>query len=175
MSNTTTLLDRNQSFAANFSKADLSVFPTLNTMILTCMDARVDPAHIFNLDLGDAVVVRNTGGRVTPAVIDEIAALSVMINQINGGQDTPFELILMQHTHCGSERLTDPNLAAAIKSKTGVDVAPLAIHDHEDSLREDLEALRNSPAVPDYLTVSTMIYDVKTGLVSILTPPTRLN
>ncbi|MBO6898596.1 MAG: hypothetical protein JJ868_14585 [Shimia sp.] len=175
MSNTTTLLDRNQSFAASFSEADLSVFPTLNTMILTSMDARVDPAHIFNLDLGEAVVVRNTGGRVTPAVIDEIAALSVMINQINGGQDTPFELILMQHTHCGSERLTDPNLAAVIKSKTGVDVAPLAIHDHEDSLREDLETLRTSPAVPDYLTVSTMIYDVKTGLVSTLTSPTQLN
>jgi len=144
-------------------------------MILTCIDARVDPAHIFNLDLGEAVVVRNTGGRVTPAVIDEIAALSVMINQMNGGQDTPFELILMQHTHCGSERLADPNLAAAIKSKTGVDVAQLAIHDHEESLREDLETLRTSPAVPDYLTVSTMIYDVKTGLASTLTVPARLN
>jgi carbonic anhydrase len=175
MSNTSTLLERNQSFAASFAEADLSVFPKLNTMILTCMDARVDPAHIFNLDLGEAVVVRNTGGRVTPAVIDEIAALSVMINQMNGGQDTPFDLILMQHTHCGSERLADPNLAGAIKSKTGVDVAPLAIHDHEESLREDLEALRNSPAVPDYLTVSTMIYDVKTGLVSTLTAPARLN
>ncbi len=64
----TTLIDRNRSFAEQFEAGDLTIRPSLSTIILTCVDARVDPAHFFGLGLGDAVVVRNTGGRINPAV-----------------------------------------------------------------------------------------------------------
>ncbi|MFY0662002.1 MAG: hypothetical protein JXR15_16025 [Shimia sp.] len=174
MSNTVTLLDRNANFAARFSDGDMPVFPKLNTMIIACIDARVDPAHVLGLDLGDAVVIRNTGGRVTPAVIEEISALSVLINQINGGKDTPFEVVLLQHTQCGAERYADPNLRAAIQSQAGIDVTPLAIHDHDQSLKDDLETLREAKAVPNYLVVSAMLYDVKTGGVSEIVAPAPL-
>ena len=71
MSNTTTLINRNRLFAKEYSGAELPVIPRLRTVILTCGDSRVDPAHVFGLDLGDAVVIRNNGGRVTPEVIED--------------------------------------------------------------------------------------------------------
>lgn len=86
MPSTTTLLNRNRQFAGNFASADLPILPKLRTVILTCADARVDPAHIFGLELGDAVVIRNNGGRVTPAVVEEIAALSFIVAQMEGGE-----------------------------------------------------------------------------------------
>jgi carbonic anhydrase len=61
----TALLDRNQSFAEQFDAGDLAIRPRMSTIILTCLDARVDPAHLFGLELGDALVIRNAGGRVT--------------------------------------------------------------------------------------------------------------
>lgn len=174
MSSTTTLLERNRQFADDFTSADLPILPKLRTVILTCGDARVDPAHILGLELGDAVVIRNSGGRVTPAVVEEIAALSFIVAQMEGGKPGPFELVLMQHTQCGAERFADPNLQHALKEKTGIDVSSVAIVDHELSLREDVERLRNAPEVPGYIIVSGFIYDVQHGHVREVMAPTAL-
>ena len=65
MSSTTTLLHRNRQFASDFAAADLPILPKLRTVVLTCGDSRVDPEHILGLQLGDAVVIRNYGGRGT--------------------------------------------------------------------------------------------------------------
>ena len=62
----TMLLDRNRSFAEKFTAGDLKISPRMSTILLTCLDARVDPAHLFGLGLGDALVIRNAGGRITP-------------------------------------------------------------------------------------------------------------
>ena len=56
--NLTTLLDRNRSFAEQFAAGDLKISPRMSTILLTCLDARVDPAHLFGLGLGDALVIR---------------------------------------------------------------------------------------------------------------------
>ncbi len=174
MSSTTTLLDRNRRFAGNFASADLPILPKLRTVILTCADARVDPAHVLGLELGDAVVIRNNGGRVTPAVVEEIAALSFIVAQIEGREPGPFELVIMQHTQCGAERFADPNLQNALKKKTGIDVSSVAITNHELSLREDVERLRNAPEVPGYIVVSGFIYDVQNGHVREVMAPATL-
>ena len=174
MSSTTTLLDRNRRFAGDFTSTDLPILPKLRTVILTCGDARVDPAHVLGLELGDAVVIRNNGGRVTPAVVEEIAALSFIVAQMEGGEPGPFELVLMQHTQCGAERFADPNLQSALKQKTGIDVSSVAITDHELSLREDVERLRNAPEVPGYIVVSGFIYDVQHGHVREVIAPAAL-
>lgn len=174
MSSTTTLLDRNRRFAGNFASADLPILPKLRTVILTCADARVDPAHVLGLELGDAVVIRNNGGRVTPAVVEEIAALSFIVAQMEGGEPGPFELVIMHHTQCGAERFADPNLQSALKERTGIDVSSVAITNHELSLREDVERLRNAPEVPGYIVVSGFIYDVQNGHVREVMAPATL-
>lgn len=171
MTSTTTLLDRNQQFARNFSAANLPILPKLRTVILTCGDARVDPAHILDLELGDAVVIRNTGGRVTKEVVQEIAALAFLVAKMDGDHPGPFELIIMQHSECGAERFADPNLQHALKEKLGVDVSSLAITDHEQSLHDDVDRLRQAPEIPGYIIVSGLLYDIRNGQVrEVITP-----
>ncbi len=75
MADAHTLIDRNLEFANSFNQGDLTLLPRLSMLVLTCLDARVDPAHLFGLELGDAVVMRNIGGRVTDDVIEQIAIL----------------------------------------------------------------------------------------------------
>lgn len=174
MTSTTTLFDRNDRFARDFTAADLPILPKLRTVVLTCGDARVDPAHVLGLELGDAVVIRNNGGRVTPEVVQEIAALAFLVAKMNGGERGPFELVIMQHTQCGAERFADPNLQQALKEHVGVDVSHVAITDHEESLREDVERLRSAPEVPGYIVVSGLIYDVQDGRVREVIGPTEL-
>jgi carbonic anhydrase len=174
MSNTTTLLNRNRQFASDFDAADLPILPKLRTVLLTCIDARVDPAHVLGLELGDAVVMRNNGGRVTQAVLQELAAISFMVAMMEGGEPSPFELVIIQHTQCGAERFADPDFQRALKEHTGVDVSSVAITDHEQSLREDVERLRNAPEVPGYIIVSGFIYDVQHGSVREVIAPAAL-
>lgn len=174
MSNTTTLLNRNRQFASNFAAADLPIMPKLRTVLLTCIDARVDPAHVLGLELGDVVVMRNNGGRVTQEVVHEIATIAFMSAMMDGGEPKPFELIIMQHTQCGAERFADPNFQRGLKEQVGVDVSSLAITDHEQSLREDIERLRSAPEVPGYIVVSGFIYDVQHGSVREVIAPAAL-
>jgi len=174
MSNTTTLLSRNRQFASNFSAADLPVLPKMRTVVLTCGDSRVDPAHILGLELGDAVVIRNNGGRVTPGVVEEIAALSFIVSQMDGAEPGGFELVIVQHTECGAERFANPDVQRALKEHIGVDVSSVAITDHEQSLRDDVERLRNAPEVPGYIVVSGFIYDVRHGDIREVIAPAAL-
>jgi carbonic anhydrase len=175
MSNLTTLLNRNKDFKDNFNKGELQPIPKLRSVVLTCADARVDPAHILNLDLGESLVMRNTGGRVTKEIIEEIASIAFMVAQMDGEKLGPFELLIMHHTNCGAERFTDPNLQNALKNNLGIDVRDLAINNHTESLREDIEKLKKSPQIPDYITVSGCIYDVKDGSVEEVFKPLKLS
>ncbi len=174
MSNTTTFLNRNRAFASDFAAADLPLLPKLRTVILTCADARVDPAHVLGLDLGESAVIRNNGGRVTPEVVKEIAAMAFIVAKMDGDQPGPFELIIMQHTQCGAERFADPDVQRVLKEKLGVDVSSVAITDHEESLREDVERLRIATEIPGYVVVSGYIYDVKNGRVREVIVPASL-
>jgi len=174
MTCTTTLLNRNQQFASNFAAADMPVIPKMRTVIITCGDARVDPAHVLGLELGDAVVIRNNGGRVTQAVVEELAAMSFMVAKMDGDEPGPFEVVIMQHTQCGAERFADPDFQRVLKQQIGVDVSSSAITDHEQSLLEDVERLRNAPEVPGYIVVSGFIYDVQHGSVRQVIAPAAL-
>ena len=171
MSSTQTLLHRNKQFAGSFGFADLPIIPTLRTVILACTDARVDPAHIFGLELGESVVMRNNGGRLTPAVLDEIITLAHLVGGMEGGSAGPFNLAIVQHTRCGAERFADPELRRMLRDRAGVDVSASAIDDHRASIHEDVARLRDDPRVPGHVTVSALLYDVDTGGVEEVVAP----
>ena len=175
MSNLITLFKRNKQFAKDFNTPNLPMLPKLGTVVLTCADSRVDPAHIFKLDLGESLVMRNTGGRVTQEIIKEIASIVFMVSKAGGDKSGSFELIIMHHTDCGAERFANPELQHALKKNMGIDVSSLAITDHEKSLYEDIECLRNSPIIPGYVIVSGCIYDVKDGSVREIIKPAALS
>ena len=176
MSNTSILLERNKSFAKDFAAAEIPILPKLRTVILSCGDARVDPAHIFGVELGEAVVLRNNGGRVSRAFIDELAALAFMVSKMDAtdGKPNPFDVILVQHTNCGAQRFADPEFQSAEKANTGVDVSSVAITDQETNLKEDVERLRDASNIPGCLVVSAYLYDVKTGTAKEIGSPAPL-
>ena len=77
-------LERNRVFAAEGGHEGAVVFPRLGLFVITCLDPRVDPAHFLGLSLGDAVVVRNVGGRVTPEVINDVAFIGQIAENVCG-------------------------------------------------------------------------------------------
>ena len=104
------LLDRNEQFARTYTPVPLGL-PTAQVVVVSCLDHRVDPAIVLGLQLGDAPVIRNAGGRVTEAVIDDIAYLAFLAEQLFSGQgpaDTLFEVAVIHHTQCGMGFLGDP-------------------------------------------------------------------
>ena len=168
MSDLPALLQRNKEFAADFRHGDLPIRPRLSTIVLTCLDARVDPAHVLGLEPGDALVIRNAGGRVTPEVEHDIAILGFLAQGMAGG-GPPLEVMIMHHTDCGTERFADPDVRQAASSSLGLDESRLeamAIGDHSQSLRDDVARLRRAHRMPDGLTVSGHLYDVRIGGIS---------
>jgi carbonic anhydrase len=109
------LVRRNANFAAGGAFAGLP-FPTNQTLrVIGCVDSRVDPSHVLDLELGEAVVMRNIGGRVTPAVLRSWALLAKLGQARPGGQPAggPPHMVILHHTDCGIKTLADyPELLA---------------------------------------------------------------
>ncbi len=174
MANAHTLIDRNLEFANSFNQGDLTLLPRLSILVLTCLDARVDPAHLFGLELGDAVVMRNIGGRVTDEVIEQIAILRGLA--VAGG-GAGFEVAVVHHTDCGASRFANPQVRKKMAQVAGTGEAAierLAITDPQISVAEDLDRLRAAPTLPDELVVAGYVYDVTDGHVREIIAPASL-
>ncbi len=177
MADLTTLLDRNRSFAEQFEAGDLKIWPRMSTILLTCVDARVDPAHLFGLGLGDAVVIRNAGGRITPAVIADLGILGVLAASAPGNSPRRPELVVIHHNDCGMSRLANPAIQEQVAKRLGLsvdEVAAMAITDPTKSVQDDVERLRHTPGTPDQLVVSGFVYDVRNGTINQIVPPAPL-
>lgn len=177
MSDLQTFMERNQAFASQYG-GGLSIMPKFSTLILTCVDARIDPAHFLGLDLGDALVFRNAGGRVTDDLELDIGVLWMMAARMGGDNFPGFSLALIQHTDCGYERLANPELTAAMSGRLGVDQSTLndlCNADHVQQIHDDIARLRQSTVVPNGLVVSGHIYDVEQGTATEVVAPAPLN
>jgi carbonic anhydrase len=165
------LLKRNKRFAATYTPGPLGP-PAAQVVIVTCLDHRVDPAIILGLRLGDAVVIRNTGGRVTQAVINDIAYLAFLAEQLFGSQvaaEGLFEVALVHHTQCGTGFLADPGFRQQAAEATGLPEAALdacAVADPHASVKADVELLLASPLLSPKVSVSGHVYDIATGRVT---------
>ena len=160
-------LARNRAFAAAGGHQDAAMFPALRLFVITCLDPRVDPAHVLGLELGDAMVVRNGGGRVTPDVIELIAFVCQLAE--NAVPDGPlFEVAVIHHTDCGSRALADDDFRRSYAQRIDVDEASLrefAVLDPAASVASDVDRLRFAQAISPRVSVSGHVYDVATGLV----------
>jgi carbonic anhydrase len=171
------VLAANQRYAADFGdKAKLAMPPARRFAILTCMDARLDPAKFAGLAEGDAHVIRNAGGRASD---DAIRSL-VISYKLLGTR----EWFVIHHTNCGMEFFTDDVMrgllansleTAALTDKGFQDVGKgpgsrageyiewLTIRDQEQSVRDDVQRIREHPLVPKNIAIFGYIYDVKSG------------
>jgi carbonic anhydrase len=153
-------LTANTKYAEAFDRGDLPMPPARHVAIVTCMDARLHPEKFLGLDVGDAHVIRNAGGRVS-----EDALRSLVISEQLLGTT---EIVVIHHTDCGMLTFTNEQLAAKVQQELGVDVSGrdfLPFSDLEQSVRDDVEIVRSSPLIPSDIPVSGAIYDVRTGKV----------
>jgi carbonic anhydrase len=167
MTKMTPLLERNEQFARAYTPAALGV-PAQPVFIVTCLDHRVDPAIVFGLQLGDAPVIRNAGGRVTQGVIDDIAYLGFLAEQLFGHQaaDDLFEVAVVHHTQCGTGLLADPSYRHRAAEATGLPETALeaaAVADPHATVRADVERLLAAHSVSPKVSVSGHVYDIATG------------
>lgn len=168
-------LARNRAFAAAGGHQGAVVFPNLRLFVVTCLDPRVDPAHFLGLDLSDAMVVRNVGGRVTPEVINDLAFISQLAESVI--PDGPlFEVAVIHHTQCGSGALADDAFRHRYAERIGAEETTLRDHavlDPAATVTTDVERIRSAPAISTRITVSGHVYDVETGLVQTVIPAWR--
>ena len=177
MSNLDKMLQRNKAFAAEQSAAGTlmpslsKALPNVKAIIVTCADMRVDPAYILGIEPGDAVVIRNIGGRVTPGLLEELGLLG-RIGQVAGeipGGGGEFHIIVMHHTDCGTTQLLgDPALLAHYFQITENQLATKAVKDPRAAVAVDVALLRAVPALPAQWLISGLVYDVATGLVEVV-------
>ncbi len=153
-------LTANQSYAQSFKQGDLPMPPARKVAILTCMDARLHPEACLGLQLGDAHVIRNAGGRAS-----DDAIRSLVISQRLLGTS---EIVVIHHTDCGMLTFTNADLAQKIQQDLGIDVGArdfLPFPDLEQSVHDDVTVLRASPLIPTDIPIAGAIYDVHTGTV----------
>jgi carbonic anhydrase len=159
-----TFIQRNQTFAARDFKAGLTLMPQLRALVLGCMDPRVDPAEVLGLGLGEAAVIRNVGGRLTPAVRMELSMLQTLA-RAGGAPPGRFDLVVLHHTDCGIVRLEGQRQMLATFFGVGEDeLGTKAVGDPRASVIADVAALRALPLPPGWV-VSGLLYDVNTGWV----------
>ncbi|MGB1244825.1 MAG: beta-class carbonic anhydrase, partial [Porticoccaceae bacterium] len=176
------ILKANSAYAQDFDIGHLASPPARHFAVLTCMDARMDPAKIAGLSEGDAHVIRNAGGRAS-----DDAIRSLIISHKFLGTT---EWFVIQHTGCGMATVTDAEIAQLLEedletavhngqcwenpqressanTKPGSDLGH-SIHWHtiadlQQSVLDDVKTIQNHPLVPSHIRVHGFIYDVKTG------------
>lgn len=153
----------NEQYAASFDHGDLPMPPARKVAVLTCMDARLHPAKFLGLDVGDAHIIRNAGGRAS-----DDALRSLVISQRLLGTD---EIVVIHHTDCGMLTFSNQDLVDKIQSDLGVDASGtdfLPFPDLEQSVRDDVATLRQSPLIPKHIPISGAIYEVESGRLRVV-------
>jgi carbonic anhydrase len=170
-----TFLQRNETFARERFSADLKIIPSLKTMVIGCVDPRVDPVDVLGIGLGEAAVIRNVGGRVVPATLQTMAMLR-LVSKAGGGEIGPgWNLIVLHHTDCGITRLgSAPEMLAGYFGVAPGSLDSLAINDPYQSVALDVAALKANPLLPGSFLVTGLVYDVATGRIDTVVAPSVL-
>jgi carbonic anhydrase len=170
------LLRHNRDFARTDARNRVPAIPFLphqQLYVVTCIDPRVDPHPLLGLELGDAIVARTVGGRVTPAVLQDLAWITHLHRE-----KTPdagwFDLAVVHHTDCGAGLFADDELRRGFASRHSYDEAALrdlAVVDPGETVRTDVDRVRRSASIDLRVRVSGWSYDVATGLLTEVVRP----
>jgi carbonic anhydrase len=178
-SNFSTYIERNAQFAATDAKdhvPEIPFIPSKQLYLITCIDPRVEPAAIIGSQLGEAIVARNIGGRVTPAVIKDLLWILHLHENLTPDADW-FEIAVIHHTDCGSGLLARDELRAGYVSRGGWDegtALAMAVLDPARTVAEDVQKLRAAPELQptvDNVRIGGYVYDLKTGKITTVVEP----
>jgi carbonic anhydrase len=144
----------NAQYADGFTKGDLPMPPGRRFAVVTCMDARLDPAKFLGLEEGDAHVIRNAGGIVN----DETLRSLVISHHLLGTQ----EAIVIGHTDCGMLTFTNDDIHAKLGPESeSIDFQPFP--DLDARVRQSVETIASAPLLPDSFSATGFVYEVETG------------
>jgi carbonic anhydrase len=150
------LLENNRTFATGLATQHLDVEPQRHLAIVTCMDSRLDVFAALGLGQGEAHVLRNAGGVITDDVIRSLA-----VSQRRLGTR---EVMLIHHTDCGMEKITDDGFRRELQESTGVapSFAIESFSDVEDDVRQSILRVRRCQFLLHREVVRGFVYDVDT-------------
>ena len=146
----------NERYASGFAKGSLPMPPARKLAVVTCMDARLDPAAFLGLEEGDAHVIRNAGG-----VVNEETIRSLVISHRLLGTE---EAIVIGHTDCGMLTFTNADVHEKLGPESeSIDFQPFP--DTAERVRQSVETIRNHPLLADGFGATGYVYDVRTGRI----------
>lgn len=152
------LLEANKGYSASFDRSKLAMPPAKKVAIVVCMDARLTVEDFLGLRTGDAHIIRNAGGIVT-----EDALRSLVISYKLLGTR---EVLVINHTDCGMLTFKDEDLRQQLGQDTGADTSDLEFHAFEDleaNVQAQVQKIKDSPLVPDDISVHGLIFQVEDG------------
>lgn len=159
-----TLTSSNEKYASSFTQGHLALPPAKKYLVVTCMDARIDPVAAYGISLGDAHVIRNAGANARDAL------RSIIISeQLLGTR----EILLIKHTGCGMLTFKNDDAHGIVKKNLGEGAAGelgggfdfQAFGDLDEAVRDDVKFLKGTKLVPDDVAISGWVYEVETGKV----------
>jgi len=159
------LVSKNKEYASTFTQGHLALPPAKHYAVVTCMDARIDPAAAYGISLGDAHVIRNAGGNAKDAL------RSLVISQQLLGTN---EIILIKHTGCGMLTFDNATATGLVEKNLGPQGKEAlktfggefqAFPELEQAVSADVDLLKESPLIPKDVKISGWVYEVETGKV----------
>ena len=175
-SNITPLLKRNEAFAAAGTWRNtprLPFLPFKGLYVITCIDPRSDPADFIGLRFSEAIVARTVGGRVTDAVIQDLAYIGYLVETL--APDGPyFDAAVIHHTDCGSRLLEKPELRHGFAARSGYDermLAELPATVPAESVNTDIEKIFAAPQISSRISVSGHVYHTENGHLETIVEP----
>jgi len=170
------LMQRNEAFATEGFNAELKMMPSMKTVVIGCVDPRVDPAEVLGLKHGEAAIIRNVGGRINPPALQNMAIVRSLAAAQGKDIGPGWNLIVLHHTDCGIGpcRHLVPDLLAKNLGVETKDLDSLAIADPYEAVAIDVAKLKANPSLPGGFTVTGLVYDVATGRVNVVVPPAQL-
>jgi carbonic anhydrase len=149
------ITEANERYASGFAKGGLPMPPGRRFAVVTCMDARLDPAGFLGLEEGDAHVIRNAGG-----LNDETIRSLAISHHLLGTE----EAVVIGHTDCGMLTFTNDDLHGRLGPESeGIDFQPFP--DVAERVRQSVETIRGNPLLPDSFTATGFVYDVGSGRI----------
>jgi carbonic anhydrase len=161
------VLTANARYSERFTDAGVPGRAARGLAVVTCMDSRISPLEMLGLRPGDAKILRNAGARVTDDVLRTLV-LGVHLLGVD-------RVMVVAHTDCRMTKVTDDDVHAELLGR-GIDTRSLdfrTISDQADTLRRDVQRIRSSPYLPAGLPVVGAIYDVTTGRIDVVVPPSE--
>jgi carbonic anhydrase len=152
------ILAANDRYAGAFTKGELPMPPGRRFAVVTCMDARIDPAKALGLQEGDAHVIRNAGGLVS----DDAVRSLVISHWLLGTQ----EAVVIGHTDCGMLTFSNGDLRQKLADEAGADASEidfLPFPDVKESVGQSVRRVRASRLLPESFRVAGFVYDVRSG------------